>query len=1378
MFSAFVTSVLLLVAAPSAKPSPTPVVLQSGLLAVSFEGKSGAVSEIRYQGKVLSHPADGSATFDLSEDGKWLIGSKRGEPRLIGLTKVNERTAVASLAVGSWQVDLRYELDSEWPMLTRSAKITWQGNAPTKFKGFWMGHVPLAVAKDAYYFSPGTYPPQRFEAREFKAGGRHSFGQSLAPLVAQLDAERSVVCLADELSPAADRGSVTVQEMDGALRVQQSFNVQARMKPGDSQEVGPACLWIIEANGETALRRIPDWMRRRGHVPPADRPAWFREAVIYSFHPGGTIGSNFKDLGGFQAALPLLDEIAELGANAIWIMPIEDAAVYHPRDYYKFQEGLGTADDYRALVAKAHKLGLKVLQDCVPHGGSNHYPRAKEHPEWLAYEEDGSTMPYWCYDFNWPTWRAYMANVARYYVSQFDVDGYRVDAVAGSRIPNWNPEIPYARASFAQLQGGLNMLRALRGAVKELKPSDGGLLAETQGSVYGTVSDAVYDFTGCYQAYHDLRKLPPEEFVSRLRRWLHEQQYAETPDLLRLRHVESHDSLRAQLWYGVEPARAMTALTAWIHGVPLVYQEMDQGHRRVLQRVFAIRRALPELCGGAVDYLSVEAPAGVFACLRTAGDGASVVLVNLAGTKREGTVLVPRAVLPEKLRTTAVGSDLWLNRPVRVAASPTQGLCLPVSLDPFGFTVLALRADTPVSVPVEPDPWAKAVAIDGAGSATTMAPAEAVKLEGDQYAAWVNRQSGLLERLAIRGSEVLGPADLYLPAGLRERGEKAVLRQEGNGVVVERSFGRAKLTLRYRPEPNLLRLETAWAGDVPADAAMYLPVVQASRWFAATAEGVLEDAYRVRHLTTEGVSSSIYWRPQGTNVVWDSMLVPLSSEPNQRVIGAMGAGRTVALRLVDEVPPARVRWIDRVGARHELAALVSWQDREAPQVGEPATWTVELVADAVCPSNATVGPWRPVAGGWEFENEHYRLRLGRSGMITGLWTKGPNGRTIIKQGELYTDQGYGEPKERFSAANDVEAASRIWYEEGLLRVRFEGRLRGFGRFDQLRPPIDYLVDYTLGATPSLRISCGVKVQSIPVGKFAFLATMWPIPEMQGFAYYREGRLLAEGKTGRGRSWQSKTARPAVVPDRVELRGADGCLVQLSELTGGKDHSLQNVFCDAPNFFLTFDDGEPKDGSRQWRWFSTLLTPGAGVVTPIGKPYPAITEATSESLLADPGFEAGRTARSVLLRTGEAMPGGQTHLAWQMPQGGRLVSQPVHGGESAAEVENTSDAYLLWRQAIPTTQMPAGSRWRLTAWVKGEDIRKGDLGWKVGTVRFAAHTDRTLYVSSPELVGTFSWKQVTVEFTVPEKLRSLGVEVGLNGATGKMWIDDVRLERSE
>jgi hypothetical protein len=181
---------------------------------------------------------------------------------------------------------------------------------------------------------------------------------------------------------------------------------------------------------------------------------------------------------------------------------------------------------------------------------------------------------------------------------------------------------------------------------------DGGILAEVNTGIWGTVSDATYDFDLCYNVLHDARKLPADEFVTRLRRWLHEQQYSEIPDMLRLRHVESHDSLRAQLWYGTEPHRSMVALTAFIHGIPLVYHEQEIGHFNSFQQIFEIRKVLPELNGGDADYLAVDAPPGVFAVLRTKGDDATIAVINFNGTKIPNTVLkLARDKLPENLRS-------------------------------------------------------------------------------------------------------------------------------------------------------------------------------------------------------------------------------------------------------------------------------------------------------------------------------------------------------------------------------------------------------------------------------------------------------------------------------------------------------------------------------------------------------------------------------------------------------------------------------------------------------------------------------------------------------------------------------------------------------
>lgn len=1341
---------------------PTPKVLRSGPLAVTFDTQTGGLAEIRYGDDVLARPTSGVPPMDLRQENQWIVGRGGAPLRLDDVQSTDEKTRVITSRAGDWQIAVRYELDADWPMLTRSAKLSWRGAKPTKLKGFWLGSPTFAVGKQAYYYSPGVYPPRRFPADAFRSGAVHAFHHSLAPLIAQLTPQRSLLWLSDELTAASDRSSVTVTESDGGLRVSQGFQVMAHMRPGDLQDIGSACLWVVPSDGEAALGRIHDWMRRRGHVPPADRPEWFRDAVLYSFHPGGTIGSGFRDLGGFAPATRLLDQIAALGANAIWIMPIEDASVYHPRDYYKFQLGLGTAKDYRALVARAHQLGLHVLQDCVPHGGRNDYPRAKEHPEWLAYDEDGSTLPYWCYDFNWPTWRQYMAGVARHYVTQFDVDGYRVDAVGGSRIPNWNPQIPYARASFAQLQGGLNMLRSLRGAVKQAKPREGGLLAEVQGSVYGAVGDAVYDFTGCYQAFQDLRKLPAEQFVPQLRRWLHEQQYAETPDLLRMRHIESHDSLRAELWYGIRPMRAMMALSAWIHGLPLVYHEMENGHEAAFRRIFAIRRQVIELSRGTADYLAVETPPAVFACLRSDERQAAVALINLAAEAIDATVAVPQSRLPGEVRATPAITVIRPEGQQTLRTSVVgQKLCMRVHLEPFEYAVCAMRAAHSPAV---------ALADEAGRAAVAATPVVAKSLQPV-----IDPRTGLLDGVRSDGQELLGKMDLYVPAACRKAFQRTICERSGAETVWRCPLGTSALELRYVPQSDGLHVRTRWLGEVPSNASICLPVVNATRWGVATAAGPLAGEFVPRHSATESARGSIYWRAQGTNAVWDSLVHPLGTQLSQ-ALTATGRN-TLGIGFPGDAVPARVQWLDRLGAEPQLVACVAWNDPLAP--GAPSCSELEIVIGdgsargrAACPTGL-----RPDAGGWCYENEHYRLRLGRSGTITQLWAKTPALRTIIDRGDLYTDGGFSGGRERFAASNEVEAASRIERDgQGNLRLRFEGRLRGFQRFDLLNPPVEYFAEYTLGRSASLRATYGIRPQAGPSGKFAFLAWMSPLPDVSRARFKLQGRLLDEGPTsnGRTRGWQSRSLQRRALPDEIELHSKAAPLLHLTGLVCGGD-PLANVFVHDRNFFLAWYDGPPQTGNeRQWRWTSAVWTVGDAAPEALGHPPAAMATTSHMSLPLDAGFEQAMALRLVSLRTGEALPGVASDNAWLTPAGGSIVLAPTHGGQAAAEVVNPSGAYALWRQPLAATALRTGARLRLSAWVKGTSIQKGDAGWKVGVVRFAVTTDKVQYVSSLPLLGTFDWKRVAVECTVPAGLRGLNVEAGLNGATGSMWIDDVEL----
>ena len=63
----------------------------------------------------------------------------------------------------------------------------------------------------------------------------------------------------------------------------------------------------------------------------------------------------------------------------------------------------------------------------------------------------------------------------------------------------------------------------------------------------------------------------------------------------------------------------------------------------------------------------------------------------------------------------------------------------------------------------------------------------------------------------------------------------------------------------------------------------------------------------------------------------------------------------------------------------------------------------------------------PAGGGWEFENEHYRLRLGRSGTITGLWTKGLKHAPLSSRANCTRITATAKPRMRHAASNDVES---------------------------------------------------------------------------------------------------------------------------------------------------------------------------------------------------------------------------------------------------------------------------------------------------------------------------------------------------------------------
>jgi neopullulanase len=88
------------------------------------------------------------------------------------------------------------------------------------------------------------------------------------------------------------------------------------------------------------------------------------------------------DLRGIRQHLAYLHD---LGVTTLWLTPVwkntdSDYHGYHAVDFYAVDDHMGSMQEYRALVADAHKLGIKVLIDYVVNHTGPHHPWANDPP--------------------------------------------------------------------------------------------------------------------------------------------------------------------------------------------------------------------------------------------------------------------------------------------------------------------------------------------------------------------------------------------------------------------------------------------------------------------------------------------------------------------------------------------------------------------------------------------------------------------------------------------------------------------------------------------------------------------------------------------------------------------------------------------------------------------------------------------------------------------------------------------------------------------------------------------------------------------------------------------------------------------------------------
>src|SRR5690242_4719406 len=105
---------------------------------------------------------------------------------------------------------------------------------------------------------------------------------------------------------------------------------------------------------------------------------WWRRAVVYQVYPRSFADSNADGLGDIPGVTSRIGYLANLGVDAIWLSPFYPSALadggYDVADYRNVAPELGTLDDFDALVAAAHAVGIKIVVDIVPNHTSDLHP--------------------------------------------------------------------------------------------------------------------------------------------------------------------------------------------------------------------------------------------------------------------------------------------------------------------------------------------------------------------------------------------------------------------------------------------------------------------------------------------------------------------------------------------------------------------------------------------------------------------------------------------------------------------------------------------------------------------------------------------------------------------------------------------------------------------------------------------------------------------------------------------------------------------------------------------------------------------------------------------------------------------------------------------
>ncbi|WP_026908824.1 glycoside hydrolase family 13 protein [Paucisalibacillus globulus] len=299
-------------------------------------------------------------------------------------------------------------------------------------------------------------------------------------------------------------------------------------------------------------------------------PEWVKDTVWYqifperfgngdaSLNPEGTLPWGSADPtptnffgGDFQGVIDHLDHLVELGISGIYFTPIFKAHSNHKYDtidYMEIDPQFGDKETFRRLVQECHKREIRVMLDAVFNHSGFYFPAFQD----VLNNQESSKYKDWFHLWEFPVKaegkpnydafgfvssmpklntenaevKDYLLQVARYWVEEFDIDGWRLD------VAN---EVDHA------------FWRDFRKVVKAVKPEAyilGEIWHDSMPWLQGDQFDAVmnYPFTNSAIDFFAKESISAQEFSDSVTKVLH--MYPKNVNEVAFNLLDSHDTPR------------------------------------------------------------------------------------------------------------------------------------------------------------------------------------------------------------------------------------------------------------------------------------------------------------------------------------------------------------------------------------------------------------------------------------------------------------------------------------------------------------------------------------------------------------------------------------------------------------------------------------------------------------------------------------------------------------------------------------------------------------------------------------------------------------------------------------------------------------------